>query len=73
MVLIEPAAFDTVDYLLRINVVLLVYDLHYFLLNHQAFTAEIYEVRFRWLVSHAELAGSQLPQSQTMPCVNKDL
>ena len=45
MILVEFAAFDTVNDLLRIHMVLFVYYLHYSLLNDQVFTVEVYEVR----------------------------
>ena len=73
MILVEFAAFDTVNDLLRIHMVLFVYYLHYSLLNDQVFTVEVYEVRLWWLVSHAEFTRPELPKPQAVSRVHKDL
>lgn len=61
MVLVKFATLDTFYYLLRIHVILFVYNIDYFLFNDQAFAVEVHEVRLCWLVSHTEFTGPQLP------------
>lgn len=66
MVLIEPAALHAFYDLLRVHVILLIQDFHDFILNHKALTLEVDEMGSGRLVGHAELAGSQLPQSHSV-------
>ena len=73
MVLVEFATLDTLNDLLRVHMVLFVYYLHYSLFNDQTFAVEVYKVRLRWLVNHAEFTCPQLPQSQAILRADEDL
>ncbi len=66
VILIEPATFNTLHHFLRVHVVLLVQDVHNGILNQQALTLKVNEMRPSRLIGHTEFTGPQLPQSDSM-------
>lgn len=57
MIFVEAAVFDTLHHFLRVNMILLVDDLHDRVLDDNVLALEVDEVCPRWLMGQTELAG----------------
>jgi hypothetical protein len=72
VVLVKPAAFDAFQYLLRVNVVLLVQDVDDCVLDYDVLVLEVDEMSFCWLVGKAKFTCSQLPEPNPMFGIHED-